>query len=164
MKQSPSCEYVITSAILEFHETFYWTRRINIVLITALYRSLSWPPLLHTISLTYNLILSSCLRLGFSFSFLLALHQHSICILLDFITIVPLGEEHTLWSSSLCSFLNLLSYQGKQQRSWLRHCAASRRITGSGPDEMKGFFFQCSYSFQPLMKMSIGRRKNISGE
>jgi hypothetical protein len=29
---------------------------------------------------------------------------------------------------------------GTQYRSWLRHCATSRKVTGSIPDEVIGFF------------------------
>jgi hypothetical protein len=32
--------------------------------------------------------------------------------------------------------------------AWLRHCAASRKVAGSIPDEDIGFFFQVTLSFQ----------------
>jgi len=57
--------------------------------------------------------------------------------------------------------------RGTQWRSWLRHCATSRKVAGSNPDGVIGFFFHWHPSghtmtlglIQPLTEMCT---KNIS--
>ena len=66
---------------------------------------------------------------------------------------VPIGCVVRLVSGELASTLLKLSYYncylyfllplswGKWWRSWLRHCSTSRKVAGSIPDGVIGFFF-----------------------
>ena len=42
--------------------------------------------------------------------------------------------------SSLPNLIQYLSVRGRRWRSWLRHCATSRKVTGSIPDGVIGIF------------------------
>jgi hypothetical protein len=55
------------------------------------------------------------------------------------ITLIILGKERNLWSSSLCSFLQPPIISGGTH-SWLRHYAASWKVMSSNPDEITWFF------------------------
>jgi len=72
----------------------------------------------------------------------------------------------TFQINTLIQFLQLLTssicFEGTRQRSWLRHCATSRKVAGSIPNRVTGIFHGHNPSVftmalgltQPLTEMS----------
>jgi hypothetical protein len=49
-------------------------------------------------------------------------------------------EFYTVTTREFLKFYNFYYFRGTRQRSWLRGYATSRKVAGSSPDEVIGFF------------------------
>jgi len=65
------------------------------------------------------------------------LHHHVSKV---FRFILNLHQRDTYIRENICISIHIYIYGGTRWRSWLRHCATSRKVAGSIPDGVIGFF------------------------